>query len=163
MDITNWGIGRIMQLPDHLFGRKYVIGCGGILSGAGNIFPISSVALPEWTVIWELRVWGYFSASGLHGIKFALGDQVPADADSFLRFEQLFADVGYGAGTPKDLYLDLNGSINITGLRMPVHTAGRRLVMEMTNIGAETILINSAMIISGIPREIPEWMLSAKV
>ncbi|GAH72945.1 unnamed protein product, partial [marine sediment metagenome] len=57
MDVRNWPADRIMQLPDHCFGRRWLVSVIGARSEIGPAFDISEAGLPEWTVIWNLTLW----------------------------------------------------------------------------------------------------------
>ncbi len=54
MDIRNWPLSQIMQLPDAAFGRRWPVGLAYAFAGAGAEFDISEAALPERFVIWEV-------------------------------------------------------------------------------------------------------------
>ncbi len=82
MDIRNWPLDRIMQLPDHCFGRRWPITLLTPVVQTVTYYDISEMALPEKCVIWELVFYGYGVLGGeLTGWSFALGDVLPTTAD----------------------------------------------------------------------------------
>jgi len=71
MDTSNWGDGRIMQLPDWCFGRRWPISCAATVSAGLYRWQLSPSRLPERMVVWSafvearLATWATISAGSL--------------------------------------------------------------------------------------------------
>jgi len=90
MDISNWSIDRIMQLPDWCFGRKWnLITSYNVAKDTTEQWLVKQ-SLPERIVLWEF---GQVNAIGeYHGAYIipALGDHDPANKAEFDAFERIF-------------------------------------------------------------------------
>ena len=53
MDIRNWPMNRIMQLPDCCFSRRWPVGVSWLGEAVSVGYDISEAGLPERCVIWE--------------------------------------------------------------------------------------------------------------
>ncbi|GAH58066.1 unnamed protein product, partial [marine sediment metagenome] len=94
MDIRNWPMDRIMQLPDECFGRRFLVSCSLAYADAGSTFDISEIALPEACVLWSLNVAWYNEDTATHYIRLALGDQLPATVAMMDALEPLISGLG---------------------------------------------------------------------
>ena len=56
MDISNWPMDKIMQLPDSAFGTKFSVFMSGLAAAAATTFFISDFALPDRCVLWEVSI-----------------------------------------------------------------------------------------------------------
>lgn len=156
-DISNWGWGQIMELPDHLFGRRYSVGCEGNMVFTNTVYDISETGLPEKCVIWELQTI-LSSATGGHGfVSLALGDQLPANDAEFDSLEQLFPDLGVLAGRRRDFSLSNYARFELRMLRLNKDSQGRRLVMRYSRAVTGVSQLNAVITVSSIPRSLPEW------
>jgi len=163
MNIQNWGIGRIMELPDWCFGRRFMVSCALDLAAATRAWDISEVALPEWCVIWELFIVGTGDFGKEISVRIALGDQLPAVVAVFDALDPLFMGLGVQGAEPR--YLNVNGvrELSMRRLRMPVAANGRRLVIEGLTPEAKTGSLFVAIIVSGVPKEVPDWLVSVNL
>lgn len=163
MDIRNWPIDKIMQLPDYCFGQRWLIGLASTASDIGPSYDISEMALPEWTVIWNLCFWYLQIDEKFMAISLALGDNRPTTEAEFERFEVLFRDFAYYTAPRREFQImPAGGSYNVP-MRKIVHTAGRRLVGRLyygaTGVQYATVILT----ISSIPTEVPDCLLSGLV
>ena len=160
MDIRRWGLHQVMQLPDECFGRRFMVSCNLQLFAATRAWDISEVALPEACVIWEL----YIESIGIYSeeitVRIALGDQLPAVVAVFNALDPLFMGFGAQGPEPRGLYIPVHGRIHINRLRMPVAAAGRRMVIEALTPEAVKGGIFVGIVVSGIPKEVPDWLIS---
>lgn len=156
-NISNWGDGQIMELPNYLFGRRYAVGCAAVFTIPGTTFQISLQSLPEKCVIWELHVCCSSIVSTAGNVSLALGDQLPANPSAFARYEQLFPDIGVLDHPIRDIYYSSDTGLSLTRLRTLVHPGGRRLVCQITNLVATASYIDVILVVSSVPRSLPEW------
>lgn len=159
MDVRNWPLDRIMQLPDCAFGRRWPIGLQAVLSDAAAVFDIAEAALPERCVIWQL----YMSCSGLLGttsadFTLALGDVLPATVAEFNALELVFS--GVESVTSRGGTEAVSGApINLPTIRMPLVTAGCRFVGRFIRVIGSATAAHVIIIVSSIPREVPDCLL----
>ena len=158
-DISNWGWGQVLELPDHLFGRRFVTGCSMVLGAAGTVYGISEMGLPERCVIWEML--STVSASTLQyvNMSLALGDHLPANDAEFDRLEQLFPDMGYRMGVRRDYYLGTAAQHALRGLKVGVDTSGGRLVARFNKAVGGMAIGEVELVVSSVPRSLPEWFV----
>lgn len=158
MDISQWGIGQIMQLPDWCFGSRWPIGLGIETSAPAAFFAISDAALPEWCVIWELRGLCEGVEDTTIEFTYALHDALPATGAIFDSGELLFPHLVTRTGRRSAIMVaGGNSDMRIT-MRQPVHAIGRRLCCRfqrknLTPLGGETQII-----ISAVPRSVPDCL-----
>jgi len=157
MDISRWSMSQVLELPDHLFGRRYAVGCAIHQTLVGSYFDVSEMSLPERCVIWEVRFAVLTKVDDLFGVSIALGDQLPVDDAAFDRFEQLLPDIGYRTGTRRDISLTYRTSFELRGLKIGIETQGRRLVTRFDKVGGAPAFMEVELVVSSVPRSLPEW------
>lgn len=157
MDISSWGWGQLLELPDHLFGRRFCVGCAIQHSTPGLGFDISVTALPEKIVIWEAVTCISALTADFANISLALGDHLPANDAEFDDMEQLFPDLGFLVGRHREIYGFRNCSISFNALKTGVETVGRRLVLRYDQTLGEASLAQVGLVVSAVPRSLPEW------
>lgn len=160
MDIRNWSMDQVMQLPDHCFGTKRLVAmCGeGMLTDPA--FDICETGLGERTVVWGTSIWHLESAVAVGSVRFKLGDQLPATLAAFDALEDMFPEMVCVAG-----YRSVLTCTGYTGgtwlpMRRMFQTSGRRIVMALGMVGLSAGIVNAAILISSVPREVPDCLLS---
>ncbi|MBA7479329.1 hypothetical protein ES707_14763 [subsurface metagenome] len=163
MDIRNWPLDRIMQLPDCCFGRRYVISASALSSLGVLGYDISELALPERCVIWELAGWAGKENLDLAYFRIALGDQLPTTVAQMNALEPLIPGFGPQGPEPRriDIYVNIGKLFN--NIRMPLAAAGRRLVLEVASLPTKNCRFSVAVVVSSIPTEVPDWLCSGRV
>ena len=82
MEIRNWPMDRIMQLPDHCFGRRFSVIFSGSVGAFGTSYFISELSLPDRCVLWELNMFSRTATAdipfGQIRYSFKLGTKLPA-------------------------------------------------------------------------------------
>jgi hypothetical protein len=156
-NISNWGWGSLLELPDHLFGRRFSVGCYVTIPTGGSGYDVSEMALPEKAVIWEMCICASNASADFGSISMALGDQLPADDAAFNRMEQLFPDLGRSVGTRRDIYVFRNCACSLSRLKVGIDTQGRRLVLRYHQIAGELAFAEVGLVVSSVPRSLPEW------
>lgn len=164
MDIRNWPLERIMQLPDHFFGRRFMFQMYVNVTVGKEAWDISELALPDRCVLWEMS-WGVIAASVtlFDAVRFALGDKVPASAAEFDALEQLLPLAGTRpAARPGFRFFDRYNQVSVTSLRMPISAQGRKVIMEVYDETGTTLPVVAHLVFSSIPTEIPDCLLAVK-
>ncbi|MBA7610302.1 hypothetical protein ES703_17509 [subsurface metagenome] len=160
MDVSRWPMDRIMQLPDHCFGRRWPIAVTVIGAAASPRFDISEMALPERCVIWEFTVLFAKEILAEAVFEIRLGDVLPTTMAQFREYEVLFKGVR-GQAVPDGLiHVTSMTSVNWQNFKMPVQSTGRRIVVGIDIGVAVGDQIQVALTVSSIPREVPDCLLS---
>lgn len=160
MDIRNWPLGRIMQLPDSCFGRRWLVGIKQHETAVAFVWDICEAALPEMVVLWHLNLHMTGEIAALCTVSLALGDVLPTSQAQFAQFEQLFRNVGEIAGGISRISLGtISGQVNWP-MRQCVRAAGRRVVGEFSITAAAESTMEAVLTISSVPTEIPDCLLS---
>lgn len=160
MDITKWPLNKIMQLPDHVFGRRWPIFAQPLVPSLFLFDFLLSDPLPERIVLWNIHVSMTKAFGEAHWFKLALGDHEPMNDAEFDAFERVF---------PGNLSSDISeGSILIPGqmvlnipMRLSIETMGRRFALQVWNgYGVTQVYFGFTFLISSIPKEIPDCLIS---
>ncbi len=160
MNIADWGIGRIMQLPDFCFGRRWLVSCSRKGADPGAGWDISEIAFPERIVLWEVCVYASGALGVTDTIRLALGDQLPTAAAMMDVLEPFLPGWGLQGAEPRVILVPNYEFISVTRLRQFIITAGRRLVMETSADIAVTEAVAVLAVVSSIPKEVPDWLIS---
>lgn len=160
MDISNWPLGKIMLLPDHAFGRRFIVSAEVRATGDETVWDISEIAFPEVCVLWQLVIRPYQCVSLAGGIRIALGDQLPTSTAMMDALEPLVPGLGIQGAEPRLISVAMMaGWLNI-GMRFPIHVGGRRLVLEGSCADQKTTWASVHVLVSSVPKEVPDWMVS---
>lgn len=160
MDIRSWGYSRIMQLPDCVFGQRWLLISSFRVAAETRAFVINSQPMGEDVVLWGLEVYGRFNASTASGFKIALGERVPATEAAFNEMERLFKGDLENVVDEGLVLIGTHGN-PIWKCRLPLHVSGRHFVMQYYNAHAtDAIVVTFAFEISSMPTEVPDWLVS---
>lgn len=160
MHIEHWSINRVLRLPDWMFGRRFEIGVSFLIEQEQIYYDICEIPLPNLCVIWELSIWVPDGISSDSFLRLALGDHLPGAQTEFEVMEPVFQSIGSPTVGPRRIWLSSAGQWGVNTLRKVIEPQGRRLVGEVENNGSGTGNVMAILIVSSIPREIPEWMVS---
>ncbi len=160
MDIRQWPLNRIMQLPDHCFGRRWVVGNSEYLEAAAVRWRLLPSGLPEKFVIWEVHL-KLQSDDETNGSFFvSLGDVEPTSSAEFNALERLFSGLTMAGTRPGYMYVSNYTPVDLVNLKYPVDGAGRRFVLEIEQGAATSRVAIQQFVISAIPTEVPDCLLS---
>ena len=160
MDIRNWPMDRIMQLPDCCFGRKWPIACEVEGPTIGAVFDISEVAFPEKCVLWQLSFETFNEDTVIHASRLAIGDQLPTTAAMMDALEPLFYGLGAQGAEPRTIGVRPGNEFMSIDIRQPLNAMGRRLVLQVTSGLAKVTWVRVVVVVSSMPTEVPDWLLS---
>jgi len=156
MDIRNWPLERVMQLPDCLFGRKWIVAESLSVAGGAEGFVISADALPDRCVVWTMFVSAYRDGTAPAVAEFRLGQQIPADLTAFRLLDPIIGPAGFTGIVRSALQCSSYGLLAAIDIRLPILSSGRKLVLRLEAIGAVALVIQAGIVISSIPNEVPE-------
>ncbi len=158
MDIRNWPMDKIMQLPDACFGRRWMVGLGFTLAGAGAVFDFSEAALPDRCIVHEISLAAESVNSATIHIRLALGDILATSDAEFAAHELLFGGINSRDDHMGEFEVSAGAGQSIIRIREPIAPQGRRLsgraIRDIgTSVGGTVILV-----ISSIPNEVPDCL-----
>lgn len=160
MDIRDWPLDQVMQLPDCCFGRRWPIHLFSEEAINPAMFRISHMALPEQCVIWEVTAWGVSGFTAAIAVGLALGDFLPTTEAEWQRLELVFSgfeDHGHISG---ELPVFANGQVAFRQLKMHIRPAGRRLVGRFAVYVGVPDFAGIGVTVSSIPHEVPDCLVS---
>ena len=162
MDVSKMGLNEIMQLPDEAFGRRWIVSVAQVQASTVLAWDISEGTLPERFVLWELVM--YMGAIEYQAVDFrlALGDQLPTAAAQMDLLQALIPGLGLDGPDPRYNRIIQGRGMSVRNLRMPIRASGRRLIMESQAIVVVPNHTQAAIVVSSIPREVPEWLISGQ-
>lgn len=162
MDVSKWPLDEIMQLPDHAFGRRWIVSVGRVGLNNNILYDISELALPEKFVIWEI-IWCLDGVAGAAvNMEIALGDLVPTTDPEFQLLTNPIPDLGVAWLGFRYLLLRNYQSWRRMTLRQSVHASGRRLVGRFQETASAAAGAMIALTVSSLPREVPDWLISGR-
>lgn len=160
MDIRNWPLDRIMQLPDCVFGRRWPVICGGVVETETDVYSIVRTAIPDRAVIWEILVSTKTTVSIIAFFEFAWADQLPTTAAQWSRQEKMFPCQGVLDGVDYNIAGGGGVGYHITRLKLPSPAAGLRPAFRLDGASSDAAELCVTFIISSVPTEVPDWLIS---
>ncbi len=160
MNIRDWPSDQIMALPDHCFGRRFVVAVAAQSISENIGWEISDLALPEWCVLWEIAFWTPDPAGDISNFQIALGDQIPTSAAMMDALDPLIPGWGIHRPDPQYIQLPYLGGFARMTMRYPIHSGGRRLVLAVDGTTTKVPVVFFQGIFSSMPTEVPDWLVS---
>jgi len=162
MNIDNWPLDRIMRLPDWCFGRRWWTGTYTGTTNGGSEFWICEENLPDKFVVWGV-MFSFRTPNGTNMMRVSirLGDRLPANLDEFRTKERVFKNVSV-PNIVYEFYVPSNDIRWIPAERQLIESAGRRMVMLTNGDGVNTHEGTVALLISAMPKEVPDWLISGR-
>jgi len=160
MDVRNWPLDKIMQLPDHCFGRRWPLITTNLVVPETTVQWLLSQALPDRCVLWGIHWWAGENGLYTNWLKFALGDHAPANDAAFDGFERLFPGDLDNTFEEGAILWTIHSSLGFD-CRLPILAMGRRFAVQIANAhttAGNTITI--VFLVSSIPTEVPDCLLS---
>ena len=162
MNIEKWNIKKIMQLPDWCFGQRWPV-CVSNSTGLGvTKWDISEVAFPNVGVIWEVLLPTYYMTLADDWFRLALGQQVPKNTAMMDKLDPLIMGLGRQGAEPRKIGGFSYHSMSIRKMRKVMEFQGRKLVLETKSSADKVLYINVVVIVSSIPKEVPDWLFSGR-
>lgn len=160
MDIRNWPMDQVMQLPDSAFGRRWAIGVSCQKEEVGTCYDISEAGLPERCVIWQLYIIATSTAFATYSFSLALGDVLPVNDAQFDANEYLFRDIGQHVLPRRELITGVMCPAIDLRMRKLVETGGRRLIGRFVFTTEVLAYLHVFLVVSSVPKEVPDWLVS---
>lgn len=160
MDIRNWPMEKIMQLPDCIFGQRYIVSCNVEVDGEASSWDISEIAFPDICVFWTLGIYWYYHKGHVDYIRLALGDQLPTTQAMMSELEPLINGYGMQGPGPREIHSYLNSSQEIVHMKKLISAQGKRMIIEGHSTGTGAVKVRAYVEVSSIPKEVPDWLAS---
>lgn len=160
MRVDDWSLDRIMQLPDWCFGRRWQISLYALSTAGAPVWDITEMGLPERCVLWEWTAWSTYIWLQGDRWRLALGDQLPTTVAMMNVLSPLLYGLGVQEAEPRGIIGTYYTSLAVRGLRLPIESAGRRLILEVDAVAEGVKDFQFAAVISSMPKEIPDWLIS---
>jgi len=122
---------------------------------------ISELALPDRSIIHEFTLNGFGAYGSAASVRLAIGDQLPTTVAEMSRLEPLFAGMGFQGPEPRTIPISAPAIFRLSRLKMYLPAQGRRLILEGVTIAAVVADIMVAIVVSAVPNEVPDCVLSA--
>lgn len=160
MNIRNWPMDKIMQLPDFCFGSKWPASLYISAVPSGHHLAISTKGLPDRCVLWSITLnIQQFNGTFPCYADFALGDNLPVDEIEFMTLEPLIPYWGVlMAGRWGQVVVGHN-FMHWPDFRYPVIAQGRRIVCHWQTSAVQGNL-QATFMVSAFPTEVPDWLVS---
>ena len=159
LDISGWSLDKIMQLPDHAFGRRYLIITRQELAAGATVRWLVKDPLPDRFILWSIRMGGFNESDEDLGFRFAFGSEDPADVAAFDRLREVFPGDFDDPGE-KSLITMARGVHRDMRMRIPFNSNGERFVVSGVNGGGTLVARPTIEFeISSIPRGVGEWLV----
>jgi len=121
---------------------------------------ISELALPDRAILYEFNILGVGVFGKVVSCRLALGDQLPTATAEMDRLEPLFSGFGQQGADPRSFDAAAGMSLHLDRLRLMVPAQGRRLILETTALTGMIVFVLVGIVVSGIPTEVPDCLLS---
>ena len=156
MLISHWPDHKIMELPDNLFGRRWLYSLHGFSGSQDRTEWRFLGTLPERVVIWELCARAKYKqdAAGDADARFKLvlvDDANASDAD-INNGEPVFGYCWEEDTGERTIAFDLE----VRRLRMLVHTQGKRFAITAIGAAADNAEFEIGIVVSSVPVSIPD-------
>lgn len=160
MRIDNWPMDRIMRLPDWCFGRRWFVGAyqGGTL-GVIHL-NMTEEELPDKFVVWG-AMFSCMSPNCLQALRctIRLGSRVPVNVAEALSLDRVFKGMS-SVTIVYEFHVPQNGMVWMGAERVLIESAGRRVVIVTNGDGAIDYEATVSVLISALPKEVPDWLTS---
>ncbi len=157
MDISNWSLEKIMQLPDFCFGARFPLSIteGGIKAESFLMHPRK---LPDRFVLWEICTKCTFQTTFDWATwQLAMGHRRPGSEQEFEQLESLLPEPYETLAGHNVLAIGYIQEFRLPNLRMPFIASGRRFVVRTVQIGTSVVYASVTIVISSIPDSIPDY------
>lgn len=162
MDIRNWPIDKVMQLPDWCFGSRFPVGVAARTAAGVITWDMSEVGLPERAVLWEVSFWCPEDYTQVDGFRMGLGRVLPTTQAEMTANTQLLKGCGRWVAGARHFNMFGAQTPAIRSMKVPFETAGQNLILEVDPAAAKTVEIIVITVWSAMPTEVPDWLVSGQ-
>lgn len=157
-----WRHDELMQLPDYVFGRRWPVFCDQQIAGLGSAWDIAEIGLPNYGVIWQFRYIMTTDELNTQTWRVALGDRLPATQAEMDALDPLMQGLGTQGPEPRHSFGRFQIEEGFWDFRMPVAFQSRKMILEVNGVADHFLTCRTVIVVSAMPREVPEWILSER-
>ena len=163
MNIEDWPMNEIMQLPDEVFGRRWPYSMSDLDFDIIKSYTIHETKLPEWIVVWECYLVVTREIPSTADMSLALGMNLPTSDAEFEELEKLFP-YWYGSTAGRG-WVTVPGTapVRMEKGKVLIHSAGRRLILGCQRVVGTATGSIVTLTLSGVPKDLPRWLKSGPV
>ena len=157
MDISDWPIEKIMQLPADCFGTRFYVGTFIEIGPAQTRHVFCDPPLPNIAVLHEFQIVVVGEDLTRTHIKIALANKLPKTEAQMSALEPLIPGLGELGPEPRFIQAERDFNISVRNLKQPVMANGRRVVIEVrkTIVQPNSYFFN--FVFSALPTSIPDF------
>jgi len=160
MDISNWPDHKIMMLPDWCFGRRWWVGSyAGSTTGVVQ-YVCSEENLPDKFVVWGVLI-AFQSPSCLQAMRVTI--RLARNSADITENATTLERLCKGISSHKIMYeffVPQNGLVWVNDIRTIHESKDRRIAFAANGDQAIAYEGTIGVLISGVPREVPDWVVS---
>ncbi len=157
MDISNWPMDRIMQLPVDCLGTRFTIIFSDAQPAVGDDIYFNNLALTDRCVLHEIHASIGSStvnvSSPIASLALVLANRQPANLTEFLTHDNLLTGIDEETSDIQQFRTPMH----LTRLKLPILAQGRKVALKFSIEGVFAAHFNVALVFSSIPREIPDF------
>lgn len=161
MDIRDWPLGKIMQLPDCAFGPRWLVFCSAYSVLDTDVFAIVRTGVPDRAVIWEMGVSVYSAVTMNVEVEFAWADQLVTTAAQWSALPKMFPCQGLQDGVDFNFLTGGGGGQALRRLKFVSPSSSLKPCMRVGALTSAAKGIQANFVISSIPKEVPDCLVSA--
>lgn len=161
MDIRNWSLNEILQLPDHCFGPRWWVG-DFMASATGAIeYKLGGEVLPHRFAVWGVLV-SARSPACLEALRLSirLAGSAASSIATAVQQHRLLDGITHHTHL-YELTPNPNGMTWIGCSRQIVEPSGGRLSLIANGDQVIAYEMTVGVLISAVPTEIPDWLIKA--
>ena len=162
MGYVKLSLDEMLRLPDHVFGRRYVISCAITAEQDTVVWDISEMSFANIAMIWGIHIWSTEPGINTDWIRLAIGPRLPASVAEMNLLPDLIQGLGYQQARPRRISINYVGYQQIINLRTVVHANGGHLILEVDAMVTQATDVTVAVVTSSIPKEVPDWIISGR-
>lgn len=158
MDVSQWPVGKLMQLPDWCFGTRWWVGEYMGSTGGLAYYRKGEETLPQKMVVWGVLL-SCYSANCIVAIRatIRMGTSTPTSAEEMNLLDRVLKGISISTIT-YELFVNQNGVTWIDAGRQLVEANGRSLVLLTNGDQSNAYEMTVGLLISTLPTEIPDWL-----
>ncbi len=160
MDIRDWSLDKIMQLPDCAFGRRWPVACAVESSSESDVYAIVETGVPDRAVIWEICFSGPVAVTLAFLFEFAWADALVTSPAQWSALQKMFPCQGIQDGVDFNLSGPAGSGPALRALKLPAPAAGLRPSMRVDMSSTTDKIVVACFVVSSMPREVPDCLFS---
>ncbi len=163
MDISKWSLDRIMALPDWCFGMKWWVGTYVGTSGSTFTPFIIEESVPDKFVLWDVLISTTGRTGATHvNLTIRLCQEAPTSVN-IKQFRRLLTNFSTRIQS-YDIHLPPLATTHLGPMKNLIEAQNDKIGGALKIVDETATCENAvACLISGMPKEVPDWVVSGLV